>query len=183
MNNYLTVESEEDRLRREHLQERHYKIFNQLQEMASEIPIQYQQRLPYELLSNLANCLLDDTICQIVIGLKDIQKMLEKSLYEKRQRMIEHLKASKLDLQKRNKEAIHLRSINQEQALKKEMEFDKYMEDEIKKLDTKIIDELDQCVKEQQETLQSAGVPHFFRTDKQIEIRLQMYLINFILRI
>lgn len=48
MNNYLTGESEEERLRREQLQERHYKILYDLQEMASELPIQYQQRLPYE---------------------------------------------------------------------------------------------------------------------------------------
>ena len=178
MNNYLTAagESEEERLRREQLQERHYKIFNNLKVMASELPINYQQRLPYELLSSLANCLLDDTIVQIVLGLKEIQKILEKSLYEKRQRTIDHLKASKQDLQRRNKEAIQLRTMNQEQASKKELEMDKYVNDEIKKLDARIVDELDQCLKEQQETLRNASVPHFFVTDKPIEVRLQMFV-------
>lgn len=174
MNSLTCGESEEDRLRRERLQERHYNIFNSLKVMASELPINYQQRLPYELLSSLANCLLDDTIVQIVLGLKEIQKILEKSLYEKRQRTIEHLKASKLDLQRRNKEAIQLRTLNQEQATKKELELDKYVSDEISAMDARIVDELDQCLKEQQETLQNASVPHFFVTDKPIEIRLQM---------
>lgn len=109
--------------------------------------------------------------------------MLEKSLYEKRSKSIEHLKASKLDLQRRNKEAIMLRTMNQEQALRKEIEFDKYMNDEIKKVDCKIIDELDQCRSDQVKTLENANVPHFFYTDKQIEIKLQMYILDFILRI
>ena len=183
MNNYLTGEDKLKQIERQELQERHYKIFNDLQVMASELPIQYQQRLPYSLLSSLANCLLDDTISQIVIGLKEIQKILERSLYEKRQKTIEHLKASKLDLQRRNKESIRLRTTNQEQAAKKELEFNKYMEDEIKKIDTKIIDELDQCLKEQQETLEKAGVPHFFITNKEIEIKLQMIILDFIARI
>lgn len=184
MNNYYlthNVPEEEKRL----VQERHYRNFNKLQEMASDdsIPLQYQQRLNYELLSSLANCLLDDTILQIVVGLKEIQKEIEKSLYEKRMKTIGHLKACKLDLLKRNKESVRLRTMNQEQANKKESEFNKHMDDEIKKLDCKIIDELDCCLKEQQETLEKAGLPYFFKTDKQIEIRLQMYLLDFILRL
>lgn len=76
-----------------------------------------------------------------------------------------------------------LRTMNQEQALRKEIEFDKYMNDEIKKVDCKIIDELDQCRSDQVKTLENANVPHFFYTDKQIEIKLQMYILDFILRI
>lgn len=48
----------------------------------------YQQRLPYELLSNLANSLLDDTIFEIVRGLKEIQQMTERQLIERRMKMI-----------------------------------------------------------------------------------------------
>ncbi len=44
--------------------------------------------MPYELLSNLANCLLDDAIPKIVAGLKDIQHITEKSLFERRMKSI-----------------------------------------------------------------------------------------------
>lgn len=48
----------------------------------------YQQRLPYELLSNLASAMLDETVSQIVAGLKEIQAMTEKTLFESRMREI-----------------------------------------------------------------------------------------------
>lgn len=140
MNNYLTTESvpdgclseyytspsgseatedaiklEIEKKRREQLQERHYNLLTELQQMSSELPMysiiwwywlllitlinlsnrKYQQRLPYELLSNLASCLLDDTIPKIVSGLKDIQLFNEKNMFEKRQRFIENLKGYK----------------------------------------------------------------------------------------
>lgn len=44
----------------------------------------YQMRVPYELLSNLANCLLNETIFEIVKGLMDIQHVTEQHLYQQR---------------------------------------------------------------------------------------------------
>ena len=54
---------------------------------------EYQQRIPHELLSSLANCLLDDTIFQIVNGLRDIQQLTEKNLFQKRMKTLEGLKS------------------------------------------------------------------------------------------
>lgn len=48
----------------------------------------YQQRLPNELLSNLANSLLDKTVFDIVKGLKDIQEMTENNLLDSRMKFI-----------------------------------------------------------------------------------------------
>lgn len=48
----------------------------------------FQMRLPYELLSSLANCLLNDMIFQIVIGLMEIQQVTEKHLYQQRQQVL-----------------------------------------------------------------------------------------------
>lgn len=45
---------------------------------------QYQQRMPYELLSGLANCLLNETIFEIVEGLTEIQQVTEKQLLQQR---------------------------------------------------------------------------------------------------
>ena len=53
----------------------------------------------------------------------------------------------------------------------------------MKKRDMKIILELDQKVMDQQSTLEKAGVPGFFVTNNKIDVRLQMYLLEFITRL
>ena len=59
----------------------------------------------------------------------------------------------------------------------------KRIEDEVKKRDMKTIMELDQKVMDQQVTLEKAGVPGFFVTNNPAEIRLQIYLLEFINRL
>lgn len=49
----------------------------------------YQQRINHELLSGLANSLLHDTIFEIVKGLKEIQDVTEKQLFQSRLQLIE----------------------------------------------------------------------------------------------
>ena len=46
----------------------------------------------------------------------------------------------------------------------------------------KVILDLDQKVMDQQVTLEKAGVPGFFVTNNPNEIRMQMYLLGFIIR-
>jgi hypothetical protein len=48
----------------------------------------YQQRVPCELLSGLANALLNDTIFEIVKGLMEIQHVTEKHLFQQRLQLI-----------------------------------------------------------------------------------------------
>lgn len=110
MNSYFSVKSANDDLvQKAQIQDKIYNLQNKLQSFAREIPwwvchqqilfiykkiiflifhSEYQQRLPYELLSSLANCLLDETINQIMIQLKEIQSITEKSLFEDRMRKI-----------------------------------------------------------------------------------------------
>lgn len=58
--------------------------------------------------------------------------------------------------------------------------FDKRMNDELHRFDLKIVNEIDQKVLEQQETMLQAGVYGFYKTDKPVEIKLQMFLLKFI---
>ena len=44
----------------------------------------YQQRVPYELLSSLGQCLLNPTVFEIVQGLREIQQVTEKHLFQQR---------------------------------------------------------------------------------------------------
>lgn len=59
----------------------------------------------------------------------------------------------------------------------------KRIEEESKKKDIKTIMELDQKVMDQQVTLEKAGVPGFYVTNNPAEIRLQIYLLEFIVRL
>ncbi len=49
----------------------------------------YQQRINLDLLSGIANCLLHDTIFEIVKGLKEIQDVTEKHLFQTRLQLLE----------------------------------------------------------------------------------------------
>lgn len=66
-------------------------------------------------------------------------------------------------------------------ANKRELDaFDKRVSDELHRFDLKIVNEMDNKLIEQQETMNQAGVHGFFRTDNPNEIKLQMYLFKFI---
>ncbi len=54
---------------------------------------------------------------------------------------------------------------------------------ELKQADMNLILQLDQLVVDQQSTLEKAGVPGFYSTSNPQEIRVQMYLLEFILKL
>lgn len=55
--------------------------------------------------------------------------------------------------------------------------------DELKQADMNLILQLDQLVADQQTTLEKAGVPGFYSTSNPQEIKVQMYLLEFILKL
>ncbi|WAR08387.1 DGCR6-like protein [Mya arenaria] len=176
--------------RREQQQKKHYFLFTQLQDMAREIPGKYQQRLPYDLLSGLANALLDGTVFQIVNGLREVQEWEERAMAQQRTKLIQDHKTQKHELQKKHKALLqdcqarpHNLTLTKAQ-IDREMETTyKRCEEEIRKKDQKIILELDQKVMDQQSTLEKAGVSGFCVTNKPLDIRMQMYLLDFIVRL
>ncbi|KAH6927284.1 hypothetical protein HPB50_001245 [Hyalomma asiaticum] len=181
----------DDLAKKERLQQRHYALFNELQQMAKDVPLNCQQRLPYELLSSLANSLLDGTVFEIVRGLKDIQMMEEQSLMETRRTVVKSHAETKVELirrQKEQKEAL-LSAGGQspdfiDMAQEKETKaLDQMHKEELIRVDMKIITQLDQLVSEQQVVLEKAGVPGFFVTNSPMEISIQMQLLKFIARL
>lgn len=54
---------------------------------------------------------------------------------------------------------------------------------ELKQADMNLILQLDQLVADQQSALEKAGVPGFYTTTNPQEIRVQMYLLEFILKL
>ncbi|XP_047985781.1 gonadal protein gdl [Leguminivora glycinivorella] len=157
------------------LQRKLYFLLEQLQDMARELPPKYQMRVPIELLSGLANCLLNDTVFEIVKGLMEIQHVTEKHLFQQRLQII-----SRHTLEIQN--MVNSTPNQEELELQKAILLTKHKE-EIKQTDMKLVMQLDQKVSDQQVTLEKAGVPGFFVTNKPIEVKVQMYLLDFILRL
>ncbi|KAF4517271.1 hypothetical protein B566_EDAN008605 [Ephemera danica] len=135
----------------------------------------YQQRVSCELLSSLANCLLNDTIYEIVKGLMEIQHVTEKHLEQQR---ICLTKAHRLELAKMANE---VKCNKMRRIKKKEMKL--RHKKELIEMDKRIVLHLDEKVMDQQSTLQLAGVPGFYATRNPVEIKVQMHLLDFILRL
>lgn len=180
----------EEIARRELQQKRHYFFQSELQNMSRELPGKLQQRFPYDLLSSLANALLDGTVFEIVKSLHEVQQLEERNLSHQRQRLVNDHKAQKHELQKRHKELLqscqckpHNLPLVEAQIEREKEAVIKRCDEEVKKKDMKIILELDQKVMDQQVMLEKAGVPGFFVTNNKLDIRLQMYLLEFIIRL
>ena len=157
------------------LQRKLYFLVEQLQHMASSLPPKYQMRLPYELLSGLANSLLNDTIFEIVKGLMEIQHVTEKHLFQQR---LQLLNQQKIELQ----EAMSVLTSEEDRVAAKLTLYKKHKE-ELKQTDMKLVLQLDQKVSDQQSILEKAGVPGFYVTTNPVEIQVQMRLCDFIIRL
>ncbi|GFQ89607.1 protein DGCR6 [Trichonephila clavata] len=179
---------ESDLMNREFLAERHNKLLNELKLLCNRLPVMYQQKISESFLSELANSLLDKTVFDIVKNLHDIQMMTENNLLERRMKLISDHNAAQLKIIDRHNEALaneHRVNPKNAETLKArqiaELESqEKDNKDELNHLDMKIIMELDQTVSDQQITLEKVGVPGFYVTNKPTDVKLQMYLLDFI---
>ncbi|XP_029174924.1 gonadal protein gdl [Nylanderia fulva] len=156
------------------LQRKLYFLVEQLQHMAGELPPKYQMRLPYELLSGLANSLLNDTIFEIVKGLMEIQHVTEKHLFQQRLQLLNQQKIESQEV---------LLSTTDEELPAIKVTLQKKHKEELKQLDMKLVLQLDQKVADQQGILEKAGVPGFYVTNNPMEIQVQMRLCDFIIRL
>ena len=152
-------------------QERLYNLLSKLQKMATEIPPQLQQRIPYELMASLAASLAQGQIMEIVKMLTEVQQATEKHLFQQRLQFINSQKMEKQDMIVKN--------LPQHKIAAADARF----KEELKQHDMKLVMQLDQKVSDQQVTLERAGVPGFFVTNNPTEIQVQMYLLEFIVKI
>eukprot|EP00092_Neocalanus_flemingeri_P051746 GFUD01060296.1.p1 GENE.GFUD01060296.1~~GFUD01060296.1.p1 ORF type:complete len:169 (-),score=72.57 GFUD01060296.1:40-546(-) len=155
----------------EDYQARLYLLLSQLQKMAGEIPAKFQQRIPYELLSSLAASLAQGQILEIVKMLTEVQQATEKHLFQQRLQFINR--------QKMEKQEMIVKNFSQAKIVAADAKF----KDELKQHDMKLVTQLDQKVSDQQVTLERAGVPGFFVTNNPTEVQVQMFLLEFIVKI
>ena len=152
-------------------QERLYNLMSELQKMASDIPPQLQQRIPYELLSSLAASLAQGQILEIVQMLTEVQQATEKHLFQQRLQFINKQKMEKQDM--------IIQNLPQREIAAADARF----KEELKQHDMKLVTQLDQKVSDQQVTLERAGVQGFFVTNNPTEIQVQMHLLEFIVKL
>ncbi|XP_067910821.1 protein DGCR6 isoform X2 [Heterodontus francisci] len=168
-------------------QEQHYHLLSQLQSLVKDLSSSCQQRLSYDILSNLALALIDGTVFEIVQGLLEIQHLTEKNLYNQRLKLHSEHRALKQELLRKHKEALQSCKTHNLAVLRaaqqRELEaLEQRVKDEQKMMDEKIVLELDQKVIDQQNTLEKAGVPGFYITTNPQELTLQMNLLELILK-
>ena len=168
-------------------QQKHYAYLSQLQNMARELPVKYQHRLPYDLLSSLARVLLDGTVFEIISSLREVQQLEERNLPNKRIKLTNEHKLLKQDMQRKHRDKLQSYA-NQTHNLKLEetkchqemQELESRCEDNLRRMDMEVIRKLDQQVVDQQLFLEKASVPGFTVTNNLTVIQLQMYLLGFI---
>lgn len=132
-------------------------------------------RIAYDLLISLANTLLNDTIFEIVKRLIEIQHVTENHLFELRRQAEEEHDSEVEGWKEKIKDAEELEHILALMKIKHKKQ--------MKETDQKLVLHLDAKVRDQQITLEKAGVPGFYVTDNPKEIKIQMHLIDFILRL
>lgn len=155
----------------EDYQEKLYFLLSKLQLLAREIPPQYQQRISYDLLSSLAASLAQGAIVEIVKMLTEVQQVTEKHLFQQRVQFINKQKMEKQSMVSENKSPADIAAV------------DRRFKEELRQHDMKLVTQLDQKVSDQQVTLERAGLPGFYVTNNPTEIQVQMYLLQFILKI
>ncbi|XP_027043944.1 protein DGCR6-like [Pocillopora damicornis] len=161
----------------------------QLQAMVRDLPGTYKNKFTYDVLSGIATCLLDGTVFEIVKGLEDIQQLTERNLLNKRMKLVNLQKAQRMQMAKKHKDAIqqceqrpHNLPLVEASNTQEKKALEEKLEAEVLQVDQKVVLELDQIVCDQQATLQRAGVPMFSITNNPNEVRLQMYILDFIQR-
>lgn len=132
-------------------------------------------RVPYDILISLANALINDTIFEIVKRLIEIQHVTENHLFELRKQAEQEHEAEVDQWRAKIQDPEELEHILALMKIKQKKK--------MKETDQKLIEHLDAKVRDQQTTLEKAGVPGFYATDNPKEIKIQMHLIDFILRL
>merc|ERR1711990_797047 len=98
--------------------------------------------------------------------LTEVQQGTEKHLFQRRVQFINKQKMEKQSMISENRSPA-----------------DRRFREELRQHDMKLVTQLDQKVSDQQVTLERAGLPGFYVTNNPTEIQVQMYLLEFILKI
>ena len=151
------------------------------------LPLPIQSRMTESKLQELATCLVDGTVFEIVKELEEIQQLNERAFLNRRMKTVGAHRVQRGTLSKKHAEEVascqhkqHNLPLIKAQH-KAEMEnLEKNLAEDMRGTDQKIIMELDQLVADQQMTLQQAAVPFFTVTEDTQEVQLQIHILELI---
>ncbi|XP_055628339.1 gonadal protein gdl-like [Toxorhynchites rutilus septentrionalis] len=152
-----------------------YFVQKELQKMHQNLPEQYQLQISHELLARLANCLQNNPIFDLVEQLINTQHETEIHLMQIRKKAQHDHQLEIVQWESKIKDPEELEHILSLMKIKHDMNMEKTT--------MELVLHLDHNVKDQQKALEEAGVPGFHVTDDPNEIKIQMLLLDFILRL
>ena len=133
-------------------------------------------------------CVSDSSVGEIIEGLQDIQKISMERFSTKRKDLLRLQQQKTRDLEERHSSVLRRRSVRNsgmvmvpdENMLREKEDLKRRQEQELIMFDRKIVLDLDQKLLDQQQTLETAGVPGFYTTSNPEEVGFQMKLIAII---
>ena len=151
------------------------------------LPPSVQSKMTEPKLCELASCLVDGTVFEIVKELEEIQQLNERAFLNRRMKVVSAHKAQRGNLAKKHADEV-AGSLHKQHNLplikaRHRAEIDaleKTLAEDMRSTDQKIVTELDQLVFEQQTTLQQAAVPFFSVTEDAQDIQLQICVLDLI---
>lgn len=151
------------------------------------LPLAVQARMTQAKLRELASCLVDGTVFEIVKELEEIQQLNERAFLNRRMKVVNTHKAQRGAVSKKHAREVagsvhkqhNLPLINAQHKAEQEA-LERTLAEDMRGTDQKIIAELDQLVIDQQTTLQQAAVPFFSVTEDTQEIQLQICVLELI---
>jgi len=146
-----------------------------LTRLHSELEEELRTRITPDILDDLTHSIVYDMIIEIIDSLKDIQHANERQLYQTRQNVFKDFKA-KLD-------EIVSKELSLSEQEKAKAEAKRTLDKDLRSADITSVQVLDKLVRFQQQTLQTAGVPCFSETSTPHDLRLQMAIIQLILKL
>ena len=151
------------------------------------LPPAMQFRMTEPKLRELASCLVDGTVFEIVKELEEIQQLNERALLNRRMKVVSVHKVQRGTLSKKHAEEVtgsahkqHNLPLIKARHRTEADGLEKTLEEDMHSTDQKIITELDQLVVDQQTTLQQAAVPFFSVTKDTQDIELQICVLELI---
>ena len=164
--------------------------YEKLRRMRNELSLTARSKVPDGQLYKLACALIDGTVFDIVRELEEIQQLNERSLLNRRMKVIGEHKTQRVQMMKRHRKEVnasqskpHNLPLIESRHDQELAELEVQLSDQIHSTDQALILELDQIVIEQQSTLVQAAVPFFHVTNNPQDIKVQMSILDFIQRL
>ncbi|TGZ65549.1 hypothetical protein CRM22_005816 [Opisthorchis felineus] len=187
---HVRIEAPMNVRERELFQQRVYFYLNELRTLFAEAPIDIQAGISEAALTQLAHTLADGAIFDSVIELSEAQRSEEHALHKQLMSLRSEQSAERTALRNKHREERAINASRQHHLpiLQKEQEQElqrltKRQMDSMRSLTTHIVHSLDGRVMEQQSALEQIGCPLFIRTTNPHQIRIQMRVLDWIMRL